>query len=397
MIEPIVREIKRHTLGAIHSAESITERMQMDRLIEDYDPSVVRNKALGDVKTIAFVITRLVRFHGGQTSILRLGTSLEKLGYEVSYLIYKKQSVDEMKLCAESNLSGYLGECKPFDKALRGVRKGLKAAPDVIVATSWDTVSKVKQFENSYKMYFVQDYEPYFYKYGEEFLMAKNTYEQGLHMVSLGGWNREMILRECRPVSPVDVVSFPYEKSEYPEKPRDYASYAKKKKITLAVYLKYYGKRLPNLIPYMLENTRRKFEKQGIELKVLYFGEPKLFRSKAGENLGHLTKAELAKLYARADFGMVASMSNISLVPYEMHAAGLPLIEFADGTYTYFFKEDSALLTRVGERDIHGLLSKAMKHPETLRQMHESAMATMEGLGWDKTGKEFAEILKRQE
>ncbi|MBP5159919.1 MAG: glycosyltransferase family 1 protein, partial [Lachnospiraceae bacterium] len=353
MLEPTIREIKRHTLGAIHSAESIAERMQMDRLIEGYDPRVIKNKPLKDPKTIAFVITRLVRFHGGQTSILRLGTVLEKLGYEVSYLIYKKQSLEEMKLCAESNLSGYLGECDSFDSRLRATRKGLKTAPDVIVATSWDTVSKVKLFDKSYKMYFVQDYEPYFYKFGEQFLMAKNTYEQGLHMVSLGGWNREMILKDCKVVSPIDVVSFPYEKSEYPEVKHDFASYAKKKTIRIAVYVKYYGKRLPNLIPYMLENTKKKFERQGIELKVLYFGEPKVFRSKAGTNLGHLTKPELAKLYASVDFGMVASMSNISLVPYEMHAAGLPVIEFADGTYTYFFGEDSALLTRVGERDIH--------------------------------------------
>jgi glycosyltransferase involved in cell wall biosynthesis len=49
-----------------------------------------------------------------------------------------------------------------------------------------------------------------------------------------------------------------------------------------------------------------------------------------------LSKKQLLSLYRKADFGMVASMSNVSLVPYEMLATGLPLIEFEDGTFPYF-------------------------------------------------------------
>ena len=40
---------------------------------------------------------------------------------------------------------------------------------------------------------------------------------------------------------------------------------------------------------------------------------------------------------------MVASLTNISLVPYEMIAAGLPVIEFKDGTFDYFSKETAIL------------------------------------------------------
>ncbi|MBP5158977.1 MAG: glycosyltransferase family 1 protein, partial [Lachnospiraceae bacterium] len=75
----------------------------------------------------------------------------------------------------------------------------------------------------------------------------------------------------------------------------------------------------------------------------------------------------------------------------------LPVIEFADGTYTYFFGEDSALLTRVSERDIHRLISNAINTPGLLEKMHKSALETMEGLGWDRTGREFADILRRKE
>lgn len=393
MRELLVREAKRVTLSSIHKVEYQMERIHLAGALETFDAEVITNPAKGKVGTVAFIITRMVRFHGGQTSILRLGTQLEKQGYRVIYLVYKKQSVPEMKRCAEANLKGYKGKFASFDAYMRRCENEQRRIPDAVVATSWDTVSFAKKFRTSYKLYFVQDFEPYFYKFGEEFFMAKSTYEQGLHMISMGAWNKDMILRQCVPVSPIDVISFPYERTEYPEVPRDYDLYRRKRKFTMAVYVKFYGKRLPNLIPYMLENTAEKLAEYGIELEVLYFGEAKTFKTEFGKNLGQLTKEELHALYARADFGMVASMSNISLVPYEMHATGLPVIEFAEGTYPYFFPKDTALLAKIGDRDISALLFDAIDHPEKLRDMHIRAAEYMKDLSWERTANEFAAFL----
>lgn len=394
-MEALKREMKRWLLSMIHNIDYRIRRRRLQGLLKDYDPRVCENVSPQKKETICFVITRMVRFHGGQTSILRLGTRLEKLGMKVTYLVYKPQSVKEMCKCAASNLEDYKGECAAFDAYFDEISAGKREYPDIVVASSWDTVSRVKRFDKAYKMYFVQDYEPYFYEYGEEFFMSKCTYEQGLHMVSLGGWNSDMIRRECTPISPIDVVNFPYERKEYPGKTRDFKEYANRTKFTIAVYVKYYGKRLPNLIPYMMENTIARLKEKGIELEVLYFGEARSFKAKGGKNLGHLTKKELLELYRRADFGMVASMSNISLVPYEMHAAGLPLIEFEDGTYLFFFPEESALLTSVGRQDIADLLLEAVKNPDRLEKMQESAAAVLENLSWEQTGEEFYEIIKR--
>lgn len=393
MKEAIIRELKRKALGLIHNAEYMADRRKLSGLFDGYNPDVITNPKLTQAKTIAFVITRMVRFHGGQTSILRLGTRLAQKGMKVLYLVYKPQSLKEMKLCAESNLSGYQGTFCSFDKYVAGI--GTKyICPDIVTATSWDTVSYAKKLD-SYKMYFVQDYEPYFYKFGEEFFMSRSTYEQGLHMVSLGAWNKAMILKETEPVSPVDEISFPYEASEYPLSERNYAALSDKKTIVLAVYVKYYGKRLPNLIPYMLENTAQKLQKEGITLDVRYFGEAGTFRAKGGRNCGQLTKQQLLELYREADFGMVASMSNISLVPYEMHATGLPVIEFKEGTYPFFFPENTALLASMEKRDIADLLMDAVRNPMNLLEMNKRALSYMEGLSWERTGDEFYEIINK--
>lgn len=384
-MERIKREAKRILLSGIHTGEAFIDRFQVERVLKNYDMEPVENKPPVKVKRITFIITRMVRFHGGQTSILRLGTQLFMQGYDVVYAVYKPQSKEEMEVCARSNLKSYKGQLLPA----AGLKK-LKT--DVVVATSYDTVSFAKKIKG-YKMYFVQDYEPYFYPFGELFLMAKKTYEQGLHMVSLGNWNKEMVLRECSPISPIDVIDFPYEEAEYPRLERNYSSYGKKKEFTIAVYLKFYGKRLPTIIPYLLTHVQEMFKKDGIEIKVKFFGEAKNFRAKGGENLGMLSKKELLELYEKSDFGMVASLSNISLVPYEMISTGLPVIEFKDGTFPFFFPKDSAILTEISYVDLYNKLKQVMDRPELLSIYHENAMGYMKELSWKHSAEQFGGIL----
>ena len=297
-----------------------------------------------------------------------------------------------MKLVCESNLPDFEGELFTKQDVLQ-MLKDESSQPDVVIASSWDTVHYVKKFR-TYLMYFVQDFEPYFYTYGERYLLAKKTYEQGLHMISLGKWNRKEIEKQCTPVSPIDCVEFPCDVTGYPCEPRDFAAYSTKKVLTFAVYMKYYGKRLPGVIQYMLLHLKEELlKKDGITLEVKYFGEAKSFVPKAGVNLGMLSAKELSDLYRSADFGMVASMSNISLVPYEMLASGLPLIEFEDGTFPEFFPKNSALLTSISWRDLYRKLKESLNSPELLETRDRIAGDYIATLSWEKTGKQFYDIL----
>ena len=49
--------------------------------VADFNPVV--NESLNSIKTITFVIPGMPAFSGGHTSILRLGTELVNLGYEL--------------------------------------------------------------------------------------------------------------------------------------------------------------------------------------------------------------------------------------------------------------------------------------------------------------------------
>ncbi len=391
-MEAIKREGKRVLLSGIHYMQAKAEMARVSAELKRYSFDVIQNKSPKKKRSILFLITRMVRFHGGQTSLLRLGTKLSAMGFDVGYAVYKSQSKEEMALCAKSNLSDFQGHLFTMTDLSRMI-SGEKKSADLVVASSWDTVSFAKKLPG-YKMYFVQDYEPYFYQFGEIFLLAKKTYEQGLHMVSLGAWNKKMIERECRPVSAIDVIDFPYEAAEYPFRERDFSAYQNKKTLRLAVYLKYYGKRLPCIIPDLLCKLKKLLAAEGISLLVDYFGEAESFHAPGGRNLGMLNKEELKNLYYSADFGMVASLSNISLVPYEMLSAGLPVIEFADGTFSEFFPEGSATLIGLSVEELCGKLLALLRQPEQLKLQLSFARAYMDGLGWEKSAAQFAEIIK---
>lgn len=386
MINMLRSKFKYKVKGIYHNAAAGIEKKQVNFRLKNYDPEILTENTFKKGNKILFVLERMAKYSGGQTSILRLGTELSILGYDVGYIVYKPQTKSDMIECGSFNLAGYKGEMYT-NKSLEKIKS------DIVIASSWDTVAFAKKIPG-YKMYFIQDYEPYFYPFGELFLLAQKTYEQGLHMVSLGPWNKEMVEKHCKLNSPIDYVEFPYEKKEYPSHSRNYLSYSKKKEFVLAVYLKYYGKRLPTITQYLLKQVKEELAKDGINLIIKYFGEDKSFHTEAGENLGMLSKGELLKLYKKADFGMVASMSNISLVPYEMLATGLPLIEFEDGTFPYFFPEGSAILTGLSYKDLYKKLKHTINNPDSMVTMQATAKEYLDTLSWTKTASQFSDIIK---
>lgn len=349
----------------------------------DFDP--VEQSLPDRVRTLTFVLGGMLPYSGGRTSVLKLGTYLSQKGYQVAYLSYKPQSVEEMERNAELNLPGYLGKILPAS-ALESYQS------DVWIATFWESAYVIKNL-HGYKMYFVQDYEPYFYDYGDQYLLAKKTYDLNLHMVSLGPWNKAMIEKNCSPLSPVDSIPFAFEPADYPEVPRDFRKYPQKKELSIAVYNRPTARRAPIITQLLMKRLEEQLQNEGITLHVYYYGSPLGTFFANGTNLGKLNKSELFKLYAKCDFGMVASMSNISLVPFEMMHTGLPVMEFADGTLPYFFEKGSALLTSMDFHDFSRRFHFYLKRPKELEKMTAFAKKQLKRTNWQRTAAAFAQIV----
>lgn len=340
------------------------------------------------VQKIAFIVPGIDKYSGGITSVLRLGTYLAQFGHEITYADYTNASINELCKNASDNLLGYQGKIASVDSLSAN-------AFDVVIATNWQSVYCLNKF-NAYKMYFVQDYEPFFFNLSERYLLAKLTYELGLHIVSLGSWNVKQIQREC-PSTPsiLEYIDFPFEPKEYPHCARNYSSYEETKKYVLAVYTKEDGKRIPNIMQSLLYRTSSVLSGCGLQLDIRFFGAKKSFKPCIGKNLGKLSKSEMLELYKKSDFGMVASMSNISLVPYEMLATGLPVIEFKSGSFESFFPSEAGILIDYNYQTLANRLLSIHNDASQLTKMLEQANAILGKSNWFRSALQFEKILKK--
>lgn len=337
-------------------------------------------------KDILFVMPTIYPHSGGETSILRLSTFLANNGYNVFYSCYDNDNIEEMGKNCRINLKDYKGT---FLKISECENRSF----DFVISTFWIAAYRAKRIKG-YHIYFAQDFEPYFYPLDENYVLAKKVYSMGFHIISLGLWNKEEIIKHTSTKDRIDVIDFPYEPSEYKPIQRDYMMYSGKKNIKLAVYIKNDGKRLPNLIQYNLKCAADELlESYGIKLDVNIFGMNRKEKLLVGNNIGRLSKEQLMQLYCECDFGMVASMTNISLVPYEMLATGLPLIEFKDGSYETFLGNDTAALVSFDYKDIVNEIVSSINNPSILLERHNYSVKKLSKLSWLKTAEQFKSII----
>ena len=77
-----------------------------------------------------------------------------------------------------------------------------------------------------------------------------------------------------------------------------------------------------------------------------------------------------------------------------MLSSGLPLIESEDGTFTEFFPEGSATLTGLSAKELCEKLLALLRDPAQLGEQLERAHKYMDGLCWEKSADQFAEIIR---
>lgn len=337
-------------------------------------PNILPAKKSVDMK-IAFLIPGLPAYSGGHTSILRLGTYLSEFGYNVYYVSYRKGSLASMRKNAKINLPYYCGEILDHSH--------LSDDFDIGIATAWDSAYLLYARQNfAYRSYFIQNYDPTFYAYGDEYFLSKNSYYLGHKIISLGQWNKEMIEANCPGVS-VAMVDYPYE-------PKQYSVVSRRIEIgeilRIAVFVKDNSQRAPVTILLGLSLLK---DKLGDCVEINVFGLNKHYPISFGKNLGMLSHDELRNLYQRSHIGIVGSMTNVSLVPYEMIASGLPVVEFKDGSFSSFFSEKSSLLVETLPGSLCNRIINLRVNPEELNAALSNAQQELHSKTWEKTARQF--------
>jgi glycosyltransferase involved in cell wall biosynthesis len=206
---------------------------------------------------------------------------------------------------------------------------------DLVLATYWTTAYALKSLQNFRKrLYLIQDFEPFFYSMGSEYILAENTYKFGFHPITSSMWLQQNLRNNYGCLA--DYVPYAVEKNIFNEKK---VSHRSEKQI--AFYSRF-------------QTTRRAVELGILALELVFKEMPEIevvfFGSSMGQievpfrysERGILTEYELADLYRESSIGVVFSTTNHSLVPLEMMACGLPVVELNSASTALDFPRNVA-------------------------------------------------------
>lgn len=189
---------------------------------------------------------------------------------------------------------------------------------DAVVASSWVTAHVLASRGQAAmgRLYFIQDYEPYFFPRGGLYAMAEDSYRFGFRNIALGGMVARTLERELGVLS--DTVPFGLDTDVYRLEP------VPSPRRGVVLYSRLHNDRRGQQIAVRaLEIFHRRHPEQTIHT----YGDRSSSLPFPAEQHGSLSPGRLNALYNRVIGGIALSFTNVSLVPEEMLAAGaIPVV-----------------------------------------------------------------------
>lgn len=275
----------------------------------------------------------------------------------------------------------------PLDADVRILAGHLdEVSGDAVIATHCSTAYPARAITNvRERFYFVQDFEPYFYPMGSRYLLAENTYRFGFSCIAASPWLRDVLAANYGAKS--DHFALAYDPSIYYPDQR-----VRRKTRHIGFYARIgTERRVVELGLLALERVAREFP----ELVVHFFGDwlRDFSPPYAYKNHGVLTEPELANLYRRISLGVVFSSSNYSLIPNEMMACGLPVVELAGPCTTAVYPDGAVALAEpnpvaMADTIINLLADKDLRETQRARGLEH-----VSGLSWERSARRVESAL----
>lgn len=313
-----VREV-----GAVGLAQRVAQRAYRATAAESLGFQLAPEDVLADVPaelpvpasppgrerrlTVGWVTSPPAPGSGGHTTLFRMVEGLEVRGHRCVLFLYDRHGVD-----VEQRRATIRTHWPRMRAEVRDARAGMTGV-DALVASSWETAHVLvrRGTAPTRRLYFIQDYEPYFYARGSEHELAAMTYRLPLRRIALGDMVDVAIRDELGLVS--DVVPFGCDTETYHAPPDG------GRRSGVVLYSKPDVERRGYLLARLaLERFHRDHPEQEIHV---YGTRPRDLTFPVTYH-GRLTPAGLNALYGTTIAGLAMSFTNISLVAEEMLAAG---------------------------------------------------------------------------
>jgi O-antigen biosynthesis protein len=321
---------------------------------------------------IAVVIPPFARGSGGQNTISTLISRLEDMGHTCSIWLHDPKGRDQR---APAVLRREIVE--HFVPVRAPVFKGFDdwRGADVAVATGWETAFATVMLPGCRaRAYLINDHEPEFFETSAERIWAGRTYELGMYGISASRWLRDLLARKYGQRGTwfrLGVNQRVY-----------YQRAVERRNDTVMFYVREYsGRRAVPLGLLALEELHRRRP----QTRFVLFGQAEAVSVAVPyELLGVASPEVLALHYSAATVGLCLSLTNYSLIPQEMMACGLPVVDLAGGSTEAELGRDSGVeLTEPDPVAIADALELLLDDPEARGRRASAGLGLAQSASWD--------------
>lgn len=327
-------------------------------------------------KKIAWIIPSPIKGSGGIRTMIQNANFLVRQGFECD--IYVEEDYVNTNESMKQRIINFYGEC------LCDVYVGIdfKKEYDLAFATySIKTPDYLYYMKNNVKRkaYFIQDFEPWFEPMGGLYLDMEHTYKYGLNGVSIGKWLAYKLQHEFN--QPMNYFSFCADTNVYKK-----LDNVEKENAVCFIFQPEKPRRCSNIgiRALLLVKALRP------DVKIyLYGSDVDIKLDVEMENLHIMPIDKCNELYNKCKVGVCMSSSNPSRIPFEMMAAGLPVVDLYRENNLYDIPEDGVLLADTSPEAVATAIIKILDDDKLQQSMSKKGYEFMKNYPIEKGFEEF--------
>ena len=327
---------------------------------------------------IAWVIPHPGKGSGGHRTIIQNVNALIRAGYECDIFV-EEDGVSTPQMVKDKINSWY-------EPCTANVYVGfdIKKDYDLMFATGWQTIDFVRRLPAKKKAYFIQDFEPWFFPMGDQYLITENSYRYGFLPVTIGKWLAHKMKDEFN--TSAEYFDFGADLDIY--KPLDNV-----KKENAICYV--YQPEKPRRCDYIGLKALKLIKRARPDIKIYLYGSSidATFEFEC-ENLKIIPIKQCNELYNKCKVGLCLSASNPSRIPFEMMATGLPVVELYKENNLYDIPDNGALLAEPTPEAIASAVIYLLDNPDKANMISEFGKEYMKSYPLQKGFEQFLKAVE---
>lgn len=363
-----------------HSVDPIKQWSWVQTLPHgDLDPQNPPN-----ANTLTWFIPPVGKGSGGHLNIFRFIAMLEEHGFDCRIVICH----DERRITSEAARQEIIEWFFPLKAPVYLHPAEAIPASHFAIATGWQTAYPVKGFNGCVQpLYFVQDYEPWFYDAGSIAAFAEETYRFGFPAITAGDW-LATLLKEKYGMQTYP-IGFGVDHEVYRPRPKDLNRKGR--------HVLFYARPPTERRGFVLGMLAlRQLTEQLPDVTVHFVGWPMDRYAIPFRHVDHgiLPLERLADLYSHCHVALVFSFSNVSLLPLEIMACGCPVVSNGGANVEWLINENNSLLIEPTVTSVTNGLMTVLTKPSVAERIIISGINTASKKDWNTEGLRLSNILK---